>query len=153
MDHKPVERIYVNLDVARARYVMLKEKDITYGGAGEDVEVDEVDLGKLTDEKANGGRNTTWEQWGGLVERGRPSSLRLFRLAPAKTKKRAPGPGPIRRRDWEPIAKKVIEGRKLILHSDGARAYKMKINGVIHCNVVHQKKKITIKDKAGSGNV
>ncbi|CAE7742074.1 unnamed protein product [Symbiodinium necroappetens] len=45
VDHKPVERIFTNLDIAKARYVVHKEKSIQYGG-WKDVEADEVDLGK-----------------------------------------------------------------------------------------------------------
>ena len=84
----------------------------------------------------------------GLVERGRPSSLILFRLALRMTKKRAPGPGPIRKRDWRPIAQRHLAGKGVILHTDGARAYKMKLAQVIHCNVVHQKKKTNVNGKA-----
>ena len=148
MDHKPVERIYANLDISRARYVTAKENLISYGGNWQDVEVDEVDIGKSTDETSNSTYNTTWEQWGGLVERGRPSSLRLFRLNPRVTRKRAPGPGPITKRDWAPVGKKLLANRKVVLHSDGARAYKLKLPDVLHCNVVHQKKKIQINGKA-----
>ncbi|CAE7429584.1 unnamed protein product [Symbiodinium natans] len=147
MDHKPVERVYTNLDVARAQYVVQQEKKITYGGNWEDVEVDEVDLGKLTDESL-GPRNTKWEQWGGLVQRGCPSSLCLFRLNPKLTTKRAPGPGPIKKVDWAVIAKKHLANRKVVLHSDGARAYTLKIPQVKHCNVVHKKKKVTVNGKA-----
>ncbi|CAE7394603.1 unnamed protein product [Symbiodinium pilosum] len=92
---KPVERIYANLDVARASY---------------DVEVDEVDIGK--------------------------------------NKQRSPGPGPIRKRDWSAIGNRHLANRKVILHSDGARAYKLKLPQVMHCNVVHQKKKAKINGKA-----
>ena len=147
MDHKPVERIYTNLDVARAQYVVQQEKKITYGGNWEDVEVDFFDLGKLTDESL-GPRNTKWEQWGGLVQRGCPSSLCLFRLNPKLTTKRAPGPGPIKKVDWAVIAKKHLANRKVVLHSDGARAYTLKIPQVKHCNVVHKKKKVTVNGKA-----
>ena len=47
LDNKPVERIYCNLETARARRVSMKEK-IAYGAVNEwpDVEVDVVDLGK-----------------------------------------------------------------------------------------------------------
>ena len=104
---------------------MQKEKDITYGN-WKDVEADVadvVDLGKgIFDNPSSRLLNTRWEQWGGLVERGRPASLRIFRLNPKNTKKRAPGPGPIRKRDWKPIAKKHLEGKNVILHTDGARA-------------------------------
>ena len=98
----PVERIYTNLEVARSRYVQLMEKKIVFGADKKwsDVEADEVDLGKEEMIKAgNGNRKVQWEQWGGLVERGRPHSLVLYRLTPKLTAKRAPGPGPITRRD------------------------------------------------------
>ena len=66
-----------------------------------------------------------------------------------------PGPGPITKRDWAPIAKrdwapiakKVLANRKAILHSDGARAYKLKLPQVLHCNVVHKTKKVKINGK------
>ncbi|CAE7809617.1 unnamed protein product [Symbiodinium necroappetens] len=106
LDHKAVERVYTNVDTSRARYVQLKEKEIRYGGKWEDVEVDEVDVGKLTDNTTPSTKNTVWEQWGGLVERG-----------------------------------------KVILHSDGARAYKLKVPGVMHCNVVHKKTKVKVNGK------
>ena len=42
-----------------------------------------MDLGKGEDPDAvRADRVVRWEQWGGLVERGRPSSLRLFKLKP-----------------------------------------------------------------------
>ena len=140
---------YHNLEVAGSQYVTQKEKDIVFGGKWEDVEVDEVDIG----DTVAGNLNTKWEQWGGLVERGRPSSLVLFRLNPILTKKRSPGPGPIRKRDWQPIAKKHIAGRKVILHSDGARAYKLRLPDVRHCNVVHKKKRIVINGKASNSDL
>ena len=149
LDHKAVERVYTNVDTSRARYVQLKEKEIRYGGKWEDVEVDEVDVGKFTDNTTPSTKNTVWEQWGGLVERGRPSSLKLFRLHPAKTVKRAPGPGAMRKVEWKPIATKHLANRKVILHSDGARAYKLKVPGVMHCNVVHKKTKVKVNGKAG----
>ena len=68
----------------------------------------------------------------------------MFRLNPVSTKPRSPGPGAIRRRDWKPIAKKHLEDRCVLLHTDGARAYKMKVSGVIHDNVVHKKKKVMV---------
>lgn len=64
---------------------------------------------------------------------------------------RAPGPGPIRKRDWKPIAHKHLLGRRVILHTDGARAYKMKLDKVIHCNVVHKQKKKIVRGKAWYG--
>ncbi|CAE7861532.1 unnamed protein product, partial [Symbiodinium necroappetens] len=149
VDDKAVARIYGNLDTARARHVVRHEKNITYGN-WHDIEADEADLGKglITDgDTQQSGLTTVWEQWGGLVERGRPESLRLFRLNPKNTKARAPGPGPIRKREWRPIATKLLASKQVILHTDGARAHKMKFDQVIHCNAVHQKKKKVIHGK------
>ena len=154
VDHKPVERIYNNLDVARARYVEQEEKSITYGRPNDstwvDVEADEVDLGKGLEDATDGqGKVVRWEQWCGLVERGRPASLRLFRLNPPVTKPRAPGPGPIRKYDWRAIGTPLLSDRHVVLHTDGARAYKLKLPGVCHCNVVHKKKRTIVNKKAG----
>ena len=146
MDNKPVGKIYRNLEVARARHVRMKEKDVLYGSQCEwpDVEADEVDLGK---ELVLDASKAKWEQWGGIVERGRPDTLMLFRLKPRLTTPRSPGPGAIRRRDWEPIARKHLLNRSVVLHTDGARAYKLKLPGVLHDNVVHKKKKIQVNGK------
>lgn len=150
MDDKPVFRIYANLELARARHVVLKEKDIVYmaslrnGVTMCDVEADEVDLGK---ELCEDGVHLAWEQWGGLVERGRPKTLTLFRLQPSTTNPRSPGPGPIRRREWLPIANKSLKDRQVILHTDGAKAYKVSLPGVVHDNVVHKKKRVLINGK------
>ena len=147
---KVVDRIYQNNDVARARHVKMKEPKIAFGGvnAWADVEADEVDLGKEEVEKpVDPQKAIQWEQWGGIVERGRPSTMILNRLKPALTKKRAPGPGAIRRRDWEPIARKHLSGRRVILHTDGARAYKVRLPDVIHDNVVHKKKRVVVNGK------
>ena len=141
VDHKPVERIFTNLDIAKARYVVHKEKSIQYGG-WKDVEADEVDLGKgIFPNPEKPTHNTRSEQWGGMIERGNPKSLRLFRLQPKMTTQPAPGPGPIRKREWTSIAAKYLAGRGVILHTDGARAYKLKVDQVVHCNVVHKKNK------------
>ena len=88
-----------------------------------------------------------WEQWGGIVERGRPESLRLFRLKPKNTHARAPGPGPIKKIEWLHHGKPLLDNKKVILHTDGARAYKTPFTNVIRCHVVHQKKKAEKKGK------
>ena len=87
---KVVDRIYQNNDVARARHVKMKEPKIAFGGvnAWANVEADEVDLGKEEVEKpVDPQKAIQWEQWGGIVERGRPSTMILNRLKPALTKK------------------------------------------------------------------
>ena len=53
-----------------------------------DIEADEVDLGKEGDQPSG---KAKWEQWGGMVERGQPHTLVLYRLTPKLTTKRAPG--------------------------------------------------------------
>ena len=67
-------------------------------------------------------RTTQWEQWVGVVERGLPHTLLLYRLDKKATNKRAPGPRPISRAEWDPILKQRLIGRRLILHTDGAKA-------------------------------
>lgn len=155
VDHKPIERIFTNLELARTRFVEHKEKSITFGAPSgtiwKDVEADEVDLGKaLLEDPDIEGQKMKWEQWCGIVERGRPSSLRLFRLNPPATKQNAPGPGPIRRTEWSKIGKPLLQHRKVVLHTDGARAYKLRLPGMLHCNVVHKKKQVIINKKASA---
>ena len=81
------------------------------------------------------------------MERGRPQSLVLFKTNSKLTKPRAPGPGPIKKKDWKPMAKKYLKGRCILLHTDGARSYKLGIDrkdhldGVVHDFVVHKPKK------------
>ena len=133
---------------------IIKEKSSTYGSASgdlwRDVEAHEVDVGKAHEEDSDQKPKLRWQQWCGMVERGRPSSLRLFRLEPPLTAPRAPGPGPIRKRDWSDIGNKLLRDRHVVLHTDGARAYKLRIPGVMHCNVVHKKKRIIINKKVGA---
>ena len=138
------------LDACLAKGVVARERGIQFGDnfkkEWRDVEADEVDLGKefVTD---NAKDKLRWLQWAGIVERGRPSSLVLFRTKPKLTSRRAPGPGPIKKSDWYPMAKKWLKGRKILLHTDGARSYKLGLNrkntldGVIHDYVTHKPKK------------
>lgn len=144
LDHKPVERIYRNLELARKVYVESKEKLIKFGLAETwaDIEADEADIGKGSSEDNPG--MLEWEQWGGILQRGFPKTLLLTRLPTRATHKRAPGPGPIRKMDWKPLAQKHLEGKNVILHTDGAKAYKLRLPGMLHDNVVHQIKKVKI---------
>ena len=151
VDKKIVTTIYGNNDPARTRFVIAKEKKIQYGGGKDwvDIEADEVDLGKGTVENPSNPKFTTkWEQWCGIIQRVRPSSLRLIPLNPPFTKTRSPGPGPIRETDWEPLARKLLQNRNVVLHTDGARAYKLNLPNVKHCNVLHKKKGMNVGKKA-----
>ena len=86
-----------------------------------------------------------WFNFLGMISRGRLDNLMLFRLPDRTTLKRSPGPGPIRLKDWRPYAKRLLSQRRVILHSDSARAYKHPIQRVPHVSVVHCKKKIENK--------
>ncbi|CAK0826659.1 unnamed protein product [Prorocentrum cordatum] len=138
-NHKMAESIYSALYAENI--VFGKDQD---GKALEwaDVEADEVDAVKGEDPNADprAQKPITWEQRGGIVQRGNPRSLVLFRLKPEKAKRGAPGPGPIRKRDWAPVASKWLKNRRVILHTDGARSYKMKVGDVLHDWVVHKKR-------------
>ena len=105
-----------------------------------DVEADECTLGKFP--SGDPEHPVAWISYVGLVKRGEPGSLKLIQMPIRKSKERAPGPGPITLQLWRPLAKKYLEGRSLILHTDSARAYKETIPSVKHTSVVHQKKKI-----------
>ena len=152
-NHKTTQRIYSSLHAARAKNVSIYEKKIKFGKPlnWADVEADEVDLAKT--EVPNAGPHTMkpiqWDQWGGIVQRGDPKSLVLFKLRPERTKRRAPGPGPIRKRDWAPLAEKWLKNRAVILHTDGAKSYRTKVDGVKHDWVVHMKKKIRVRGNRG----
>ena len=134
------------LDLCRKKFVEHKQKLITFGLGDPktyfDVEADEVDLGKSL--VGGSSSRVVWSQWAGVVQRGHPQSLYLFKTTPKTTKQRAPGPGPIKKRDWSPVCRKLLLGRYVFLHTDGARAYKLsrKFKGVIHDYVVHRKKKV-----------
>ena len=88
-----------------------------------------------------------WEQWLGLVERGRPNSLILEPLNPPRTYKRAPGPGAVRRVEWKHLAMKHLRNRRVVFHTDSAKSYKLRVDGVLHDRVVHAKKRVLVKGK------
>ena len=98
------------------QYVKAKEAQIIFGEHYQwnDVEADELDLGRR-ELGPTVDKPISWEQWGGMIERGRPESLVLYRLNPVQTKRRAPGPGPIRRVDWQPIAERFLGGRQVFI--------------------------------------
>ena len=75
-----------------------------------------------------------------MVQRGAKKTLTLIRLRPARTRESAPGPGPIRMVDWKPVAEKHLEQKNVILHTAGAQSYHLKVGGMVHDRVVHQKR-------------
>ncbi|CAK0848460.1 unnamed protein product [Prorocentrum cordatum] len=129
-------------------YVGKKEMDILFGDSGQrrwfDVEADEaVFRAQVSDD----GLSKTWEQWAGVVERGRPGGLAPWKTQTDGAEANAPGPGAIKRSDWAPFLKGRLENRKVIPHSDGARSYKTRATGVVHDNAVHREKRKKIGGK------
>ena len=89
-----------------------------------------------------------WEQWGGVLERGRPETLTLLHLDSSLTNTRAPGPGAIKKRDWAPLANRLLRNRRIVLHTDSARSYRgTTVEGMIHDYVIHSKKRIKVNGK------
>jgi len=146
VSERTVRRIYSRLHALRAKHVVRQERKIRFGKLmpWNDLEADEVDLRRteLPAGEATSAKAVEWEQWGGVVERGAPQTLVLQRLKPKLSSKRAPGPGPIRSGEWEKFANRRLRNTRVILHTDGAKAYRYKLAGVCHDFVVHQKKKI-----------
>ena len=148
VNHKMVEDMSRAMAAVRQTYVEGKEKDIVFGDHAKrrwfDVEADEsVFRAQLSDD----GLSKTWEQWAGVVERGRPESLVLWKTQSDGTEANAPGPGAIKKTDWAPFLKGRLEDRQVILHSDGARSYKMRASGLVHDHVRHCKKRKKIGGK------
>ena len=147
VDHKMYESLGKCLDVPPKTYVERKKK-IVFGNrrSWTDAEADESTFGRNIQPK-KGKKCVQWEQWSGLVQRGKPKTLVLSSVSPPLTVKRAPGPGAIRKVDRKPLAVKHLQDRKIVLHSDSAKSYKLKLSGMVHDAVVHCKKRVKVKGK------
>ena len=145
---KAVRSVSHNLDFARKRHVVQPEKNIIFGNgkAWKDAEADEAVFRKNIVE-VKGEKKAEWVQRAGLVERGRPESLVLWKTHSSRTVTRAPGPGAIKKTDWKPVADSRLKNRRVILHTDSARSYRMKVDGMLHDAVVHCKKTVVINGK------
>ena len=151
INHKALEKMSRNLMITRKGYVQKEEKNIVFGGAPrswKDVEADEATFDKKAllphEMPAQDGKTVVWEQWGAMAP---PRLLVLCKLNPARTVPRAPGPGAIRKTDWSPLANKFLAKRNVILHTDSARSYRMKLPGVLHDAVVHKKRRVKVNGK------
>ncbi|CAE7227747.1 unnamed protein product [Symbiodinium sp. CCMP2592] len=125
MNHKAVERIEKSLAFTRKAYVESEQKLMRFGFTKGHKWMEAEDSPAQS-------RVMKWEQWLGMVARGKPSSLVLIRLPCVTTRKRAPGPGAIKKVHWTKIANTWLKGRNIILHTDSARSYKAKVAGVLH---------------------
>ena len=115
-------------------FVTKEQDNITFHsckGHWPDVEVDECTFGKISVDD----ESTSWHNYVGLVQRGRPSSLSTYSTSWRCHYKKGPGPGPIRLRDWQPIGRKFLSHKGVVLHTDSARAYKWKMPLVAHTRV------------------
>jgi hypothetical protein len=150
-NHKAIEDLDKRLCNLRKRYVEEKEKGIKFGDgrSWKDIEADEATFDKrdMTGflEIEDAAKPVEWEQWLGIVQRGKPESLVLHRLKPVRTVRRARGPGAVRKVEWQPLAQHWLKHRKVILHTDSAKSYKVKVEGVPHDRVIHQKKRVKCK--------
>eukprot|EP00971_Amphidinium_carterae_P311873 6199272-Amphidinium_carterae.1 len=70
------------------------------------------------------------------------STLIMIKLPDRVTSKRSPGPGPLLKADWLPIANQYLSGRNIVLNTDSAKAYDMEVEGVKHTSVRHSWKKV-----------
>ena len=137
--HTTLERFGQRFETHLHNYVINEQEKIVLGDdtTWADVECDEVTLARRRVDSDH----VTWSQYLGIVQRGRPESLILVRLPDRVTGTRAPGPGPLRKRDWLPIFQRYVEDRHVILHTDSARAYEAFTTGIRKTRVVHQAKK------------
>ena len=145
---KQVARVRAALLQARKIYVHRQEKQMLFGGKKDkwpDVEVDEATVGKalVRKPKHRDHNVVSWENWLGLVKRGFPKSLVLVRLRTRLTTVRAPGPGPIPEDEWRSIGQRFLAGRKIVMHTDSARAYRnCRLKNVVKDHVVHKKRRV-----------
>ena len=139
LSHATIERCGLRFEQHIEKQVVHRQEAIKLGEGMDwaDVECDEVTLSR----RHVDADHVVWAQYLGLVQRGRPESLILVRLPDRTTGIRAPGPGPLRKRDWEPIFNRYVRGRNIILHTDSARAYESFTEGIGKTRVVHQMKR------------
>ena len=157
INHKAIEDMEKKICKLRQEYVEKKEKEIVLGDGKcwKDIEADEAafdrrDISQDVEFKhliKSKDCVMMWEQWAGIIQRGRPETLILRKLQPKITVKRAPGPGAIRKIEWKALGSELLQDRKVILHTDSAKSYKLKLPRVLHDKVVHCKKRVKVNGK------
>ncbi|CAE7252415.1 unnamed protein product, partial [Symbiodinium necroappetens] len=121
INHKALESMEKKLATTRKCFVDAEQARMVLGNGKStkwtEVEADEAVFDKCliaAEDAHNPNKTMKWEQWLGMVPRGKPSSLVLFRLRSLTTHKRAPG-----KKVWKPptfvrLAKhKLPNGRKI----------------------------------------
>ncbi|CAE7780779.1 unnamed protein product [Symbiodinium sp. CCMP2456] len=117
INHKAIKDMANKLCRLRKDFVEKAEKTIVFGNKRTWVD---VEADEATFDKRDISKNTIlWEQWAGAI----------------------------RKIEWKSIAHERLRDRKVVLHTDFAKNYKQKVDGVIHDRVIHCKKRITINGK------
>ena len=143
LHHNTIERFNEKVRQHIKDYVIARQEDIVLNDSTSwvDIEVDEVTISKFHTKSKT--KPVAWIQYLGIVRRGHPESLILVPMPVRHTGLRAPGPGPLLLKVWEKISKQYItKNKRLIIHTDAARAYRKPIAGTLHTAIVHQMKKI-----------
>ena len=122
ISHKAIEDMEKKICKMRQEYVEQKEKKILLGNgqSSKDVEADEAtcekrDISQSVDYRhlmVSKNSVIPWEQWAGIIQRGRPETLILRKLQPKITVKRAPGPGATRKIEWKVLANELLLDRR-----------------------------------------
>ncbi|CAK0822362.1 unnamed protein product [Prorocentrum cordatum] len=144
---KTVESLSARWRRAVQAHVLKRQRSMKFGNLTNwtEVEVDETVIRGKKDKKK---QRVIWFSYCGLVTRGDRRPLVLLRLPTKTTRAKRHGkgkgsfasPGPITKKDWLPICEKYVTKRKIILHSDGARAYRYtRVPGVIVDTVRHKR--------------
>ena len=129
------------------RYVEHKQSQVCLG---EGLKWSECEVDEVTCRGRRVGQKVTWYQYCGLLKRGDRRTLVLAKMKVKTTSVKLKGkgagstvsPGPITKAEWKKIADKYVKLRKVLLHCDGARAYKFSnIPGVVTDAVKHKRPK------------
>ena len=127
------------------RYVEHKQSQVCLG---EGLKWSECEVDEVTCRGRRVGQKVTWYQYCGLLKRGDRRTLVLGKMKVKTTSVKLKGkgagstvsPGPITKAEWKKIADKYVKLRKVLLHCDGARAYKFSnIPGVVTDAVKHKR--------------
>ena len=65
----------------------------------------------------------------------------------SKGEKRSTGTWSYQEARGKTLGNKLLHNRRIVLHTDSAKSYKLKIEGVIHDRVVHAKKRVKVDGK------
>ncbi|CAK0869500.1 unnamed protein product, partial [Prorocentrum cordatum] len=131
-----IEGMARNLDVARQQCVGKCERGVACGDGEKwlDVEADESVFATVitgdTEAKERG-------QWAGVVDRGEPDAVVLFKTESDRAAKNAPGPGAVKKSDWQPFLSSRLKDRKVISRSGSAGGREMRALGVLHDAAIH----------------